>query len=210
MSSGKRTLATLAPLAFLAAAAFAETSLDADFGADAPRDTAAVGKPSLLVELGASETFSGVDFDGRGRRAARSMRLTPGEGKQGNASLDALFLNLATEGRLSESFSFEASIRIRNDRTSFDLDTNHYQAYEGLPYNVQGDGNRTWDSFTGVARWKGSFFRLQAGVDNLVSGPAERNPLLLGGAKLPWRPWTNGWSAARGSPAKGSAPRTTT
>ena len=191
MSSGKRTLAALAAFA---AAAFAGTSLDADFGAEARHDSAKAGLPSLTLEFGADETFSGVDFDGQGRRAARAMRLAPGEGKQGDASLDALFFRIATEGRLSENFSFEASVRIRNDRTSFDLDTNHYQAYEGLPYNVQSDRSRTWDSFTGVARWKGSFFRLQAGVDNLSSGPAERNPLLLGGAKVPWRPWMNGSS----------------
>ena len=190
-----RPLWALLPL-LCAAPSAAETVLERDFSPAPGRlEARPVGKAAFLVEIGDRFGMGDLSLNDDALSAARAQNLTPFEGKEGAAGLNSAFLRLSTEGRLSESFSFEASIRIHNDLSSDDLDTSNYQAYQGLPFNVQEDNRRTWDVFTGVARWRGSFFRLQAGVDYLSAGPAERNPLVLGGRELPWRPWQHGSSA---------------
>lgn len=108
--------------------------------------------------------------------------------------LNRTTLLLKLDGELPHNLSYDASAQISEDRSSNPFLLHTYHPNDGLPYNVQTEKRRTWDTFTGSLQYSGGWLELSTGIDFIKQGPAERNPLLFSGAHAPWRPWHHGAS----------------
>lgn len=98
-------------------------------------------------------------------------------------------VRLRVNGQITDAFVFRAMGFVSSDKTSRDYVDNFYDPYDGLPYNHQGKGSRSWDTFTARSEYRASFGKLMGGVDYLEWGPAKHNKLTLRGANNNYRPW---------------------
>lgn len=96
---------------------------------------------------------------------------------------------LRFDGQLSPEWTFHSIAEATTDFGDRTYPAHFYDPYDGLPYNPQGGGHRTWDAFSARTDWNPGLLHLSAGTDHLQWGPARRNKLVLRGSDAPWRPW---------------------
>lgn len=92
-------------------------------------------------------------------------------------------------GQLAPGWTFHSQAEATTDNGDRTYPPHFYDPYDGLPYNPQGEGKRTYDAFTARTAWNSGWLTLSGGVDHLQWGPARRNKLMLRGGNAPWRPW---------------------
>lgn len=99
--------------------------------------------------------------------------------------------SLRFDGVLSPNWTFHSFAEANTDKGDRDYPPHYYEPADGLPYNPQGNGKRTYDAFTARTDWRDDWFGLSAGVDHISWGPARRNKLVFRGNDSPWRPWND-------------------
>jgi len=102
---------------------------------------------------------------------------------------NSAYVRLRVNGEISPQFRWRASGTVYSDKTNREIEPHFYEPKEGLPYNLQGDNGRSWDTFTAYSEYNSAFGKLMAGIDYLEWGPAKRNKLVLRGSSNNYRPW---------------------
>ncbi len=140
-------------------------------------------KPEAQVEAGLFSSTGSLDG------------IVPTE----EATLHSLHLNLSAKGELPHNLFYSAGVKIQDDRASYPFAPQNFQHDHGIPYNVAirndddlgkvgTEKERTWDTFHALLEHRSDWLKVETGVGFLSQGPAERNPLVLAGDRLPWRP----------------------
>ena len=103
---------------------------------------------------------------------------------------NSVFANLYVNGAILRNFTFRASASVMSDWTNRLYADPGYNPYNGIPFNVQGDKERTWDYFTASSEYDiRGVAKVMGGIDYIAFGPARRNKLTLRGSDNPYRPW---------------------
>ena len=117
--------------------------------------------------------------------SASITNLTNAPTHYDNSASVRLFL----DGKFTESFHYEARVKVSTDHTNRDIADHFYNPNEGIPYNKQSENKRTWDIFAANARYDIAPLGLLAGFDYLEIGPARRHHVILRGERSFYRPW---------------------
>ncbi|MCQ2054289.1 MAG: hypothetical protein MJY82_03245 [Fibrobacter sp.] len=102
---------------------------------------------------------------------------------------NSMSVRLFLDGHFTESFWFNARVKVSTDYTNRNIPFNYYTPIEGIPFNKQSESKRTWDLFAANAIYQLKPVKLLAGFDYLEWGPARRNHVILRGEKNIYRPW---------------------
>ena len=102
---------------------------------------------------------------------------------------NSMSIRLFLDGFFTQSFHFDARVRVNTDYTNRDIPFNLYHPREGIPYNKQSETKRTWDMFTAKVDYTLKPLTLLAGFDYIEFGPARRNHVILRGENSFYRPW---------------------
>lgn len=98
-------------------------------------------------------------------------------------------VRFSIDGKFTDSFLFDARVKVSTDHTNRDIVDHFYNPDEGIPYNKQSENKRTWDLFAAKASYQLEPVLLMAGFDYLEWGPARRNHVILRGESSIYRPW---------------------
>ena len=102
---------------------------------------------------------------------------------------NSMSVRFFANGKFTDSFLFDARVKINTDHTNRYINFNYYNPDEGLPYNKQSENKRTWDLFAANVSYNLKPVKLLAGFDFLEWGPARRNHVILRGERNFYRPW---------------------
>ena len=113
---------------------------------------------------------------------------------------NAMSVRLFLDGFFTQSFHFDARVRVNTDYTNRDITFNLYHPREGIPYNKQSESKRTWDMLAAKVDYTLKPLTLLAGFEYIEFGPARRNHVILRGENSFYRPWQDS-SSRIGEPA---------
>lgn len=93
-------------------------------------------------------------------------------------------------GQVNPQWSWRSRTTVFTDIANRNYPPNFYQPRDGMAYNVQDSGRRTWDYTTAYSEWSiNRETRIFGGLDYVRIGPSYRNPVAFRGEQHWFRPW---------------------
>lgn len=93
-------------------------------------------------------------------------------------------------GEMNSQWSWRTSITAFTDIANRNYPANLYDPSQGVAYNLQDSGRRTWDFTTAYSEYRiGANSRIFGGLDYVRMGPSYRNPVAFRGNQSWFRPW---------------------